>query len=334
MIDLIIKPTQACNFKCTFCSSNKIADSAHSILDLNVLFNFMENNEVKELIINGGDPLMMPPKYYYDILNFIDKKSMNTHLSFTTNLWDFYKHPSKWEDLFKKSNVGVCTSFQYGNERRIANGEVFTESMFIDIFNMFKEKIGYKLNFISVITEENEGMVLDTVKLAQKLGTECKINPAVMSGRSLSFYPLYKAYEKYLDITENGLGSYEKNCIEIKKMLKEESTICPLTRNCYENIRCLNPDNVMHSCGCFNDDHLILKESGKKTYCLSGDDTIYKKEELKNDFKFLKSECLCCNMFKLCNSCYKRISDIKTSGTTDIHCKNMKALEDRIKKIL
>jgi MoaA/NifB/PqqE/SkfB family radical SAM enzyme len=326
-MDLIIKPTKACNFACTFCSSNKISKAL--TLDLEKVFPILLENDVQTIIVNGGDPLMVPPAYYERLINFLDEHDMKTTISFTSNLWDFFLHPDKWEKLFKDERMGVCTSFQYGGERRIADGQEFTEELFRKVFSLFEDRIGYKLSFISVITRNNEERVLDTVRLAKELGTECKINPAFKSGRSEEFYPLYKAYGRYLDIIKAGLAEYEFNSKNLKQLFGSSNVCCPYNRNCYKTIRCISPDGLIHSCGAFNDDHYMNAAQGKKTYCLGQ----YDEKELARDFKMLKPACLSCDMFRFCNSCYKQIADITSSGTTEEHCTGMKALEGRLKSI-
>ena len=326
-MDLIIKPTQACNFGCTFCSSNRITEGC-ATLPLKKLFTFLEENDVRRIIVNGGDPLMMPPEYYWAIIRFLDEKDMPTTLSLTSNLWDFYLHPDKWVELFKHPRVGVCTSFQYGEERRLRDGRVFTEELFRKVFQKFYEKVGYKLMFISVTTEANEDRVMDTVRLAKELGTQCKINPAVKSGRAGAYYPFHKMCEKYLEIIDAGLKDYEANACELFKVYHHEKSCCPYCRTCYRTIRAMSPDGLVHSCGSFNDDHFVRKEAGLPTYCLQ--DT--PEDKIKKDFRYLKPECLGCDLNNFCNSCFKRSVDILEAGQVEEHCKGMKKLKARIER--
>lgn len=320
-IDLIIKPTQACNFACEFCSSNNISNN-NKILSLDFLCDYILNNNIDRIIVNGGDPLMVSPLYYSTLLAFIDNHHLNTRLSFTSNLWDFYNNPEKWKDIFRHPKVGVCTSFQYGNERKLRNGTVYTEDLFIAVFNKFKNLIGYNLMFISVINKNNEHLALKHVELAKKLDTECKLNPALASGRTSEPYPLYRIYQIYVDIIKKGLSPWEFNSKEIIKLYNNQPTCCPYNRNCYNSIRCIDPDMNIHTCGAFNDNHYINLANNKKTYELSK----FNKIEISKDNFYIKKECLSCNLFKFCNSCYKNIADIKEFNLTDKHCINMKKL--------
>src|SRR5688500_13988520 len=124
-MELIIKPTEACNFKCTFCSSTHLVENKASKLDISKIEQFLDRYpETRTIIVNGGDPLMMPPEYYFQILDMIEKRNLQTTLSFTTNLWAFYKNPDIWTELFRHPLVGVSTSFNYGETRRITHDKV------------------------------------------------------------------------------------------------------------------------------------------------------------------------------------------------------------------
>lgn len=322
MYDLIIKPTELCNFKCSFCSSNQIADKHNQILNIELIKKFLLNHDTGTIIVNGGDPLMVSPSYYFELLDFMQKHNIKAELSFTTNLWDFWLHPAKWVSLFRHPQVAIGTSFQYGDGRYKGDGSAFTDNDFIKIFYLFKELVGYKLSFIGVITEKTEPYILKTVQLAKTLGTICKLNPAVQSGKALHYYPLYKAYEQYYKIYQTGLAKYEFNTLEIAKMLRKEHTICPYLIDCYKTIRALAPNGTYHTCGSFNDDSKINLTLYNKTYNLEQ----YPENEIQKDFFTLKNECLGCDYFMLCNHCKKRIRDIKCANKVEEHCKHMQRI--------
>ena len=326
-MDLIIKPTQRCNFGCTFCSSNNIKENNNE-LPLKVLLDYLEKHDVTRIIVNGGDPLMMSPSYYDAILDKMDELDRGL-LSFTSNLWDFWLHPDKWTPLFRRKRVGMCTSFQYGGERRLADGTPYTEEMFRKIHALYKERVGESIAFIAVITENNEDTAIQTVKLAKDLGTTVKINPANASGRCKNYYPKYKMLNIYMDIIEAGLGDYEYNCRALKSLYEGNSYSCPWTRKCYKNIRCLSPDGVEHVCGAFNDDYIVAKKDGKKTYALDE----YPENEIANDYKSISNKCFGCSMFMLCNGCYKNIKDIKDAGNEEKHCAEMQVVKERMRRL-
>lgn len=331
-MELIIKPTQRCNFKCTFCSSTEIAKSNKNIDDLDhekIIAFLKRYPETKHIIINGGDPLMMSPDYYHEILNYLDEHNMATEVSFVTNLWDYYHNPHKWSDLFKRKNVKVCTSFNLGNTRKITATKVLTKNLFLDIVNKFSKDIGYTPQFIAVITEENVNEAIDTVQVAKELGVTCSLNYAFASGREGVCFPIGKMYNIYLDIWEQGLAEYENQTRQMLKRLQgDETTSCPQNRSCDEGIRNLQPDSDSGynygSCGSFGDDQEYGIDFEKE---MAGE--FFKPLQSSFELQYQKEECLSCPNFNICNGCYKTVRDLKKSNLVEESCAEMKRFRKR-----
>jgi len=323
-MDLIIKPTEACNFKCTFCSSTDIAPSKAINLDLKKIYAFLERYpDTRTIIVNGGDPLIMAPEYYFELLSYIRKRNLPTTLSLTTNLWDFYKNPDKWTELFKHKKVGISTSFNYGDTRRITKNKIFSEDIFWNVSNLFLEKVGYRPSFISVINDDNAYNAIDNVYLAKKMDVECKLNYAMASGIQSKPFVLSKIYEIYVQIYKAGLTPWEFNTKQMLKRMVKAPTICPQNRTCDSNIRCLQPAGDYYSCGAFGDD---------KEYSINFEEEVILGEETKkpladsSDIFSLKSECLSCPMFEICNGCKKTIKDLQVHQLVEDHCVRMKRI--------
>lgn len=336
MHDLVLKINDKCNFGCAFCSSNKIAKN-HENLDIEIVKEYLRNNDIHSLIINGGDPLMVDPEYYWQILEYtLTYLKKPVRLALTTNLLDFYEQPSKWVKLFKHEQVDVCTSFQYGTKRRLKTGEIFTEDMFLKFMDKFYRLIGYAPSFISVIDEENEKYCIKTVELAKMLNTTCRLNPTLKSGRATKAYPYYKMFKIYLDIMEAGLGKYENNCVIIKRVWQEgNANECPYNRSCRTDLGSLSPGGEFHTCPSIADDifsKVIDINFRDPDTCMEFDKSA------------IHESCYKCPMFLICNSCFKRIQDI-TDGIYGVsqseamsninnHCKQMKKLYNRAAKIM
>jgi radical SAM protein with 4Fe4S-binding SPASM domain len=326
-MDLIIKPTEACNFKCTFCSSTNIASDKTSILPLNMIETFLKRfPDTGSIIVNGGDPLMVNPKYYWQIIDMLDAMELQTNISMTSNLWSFYKNPEMWTELFNHKRVAVCTSFNYGETRRITKDRVFTEHDFMEISDLFLSKIGYRPDFISVINYDNEDTALDNVRLAQKLNVVCKLNYAMASGDQKDPFILARIYKIYLDIVDQGLTRWEFNTQQMIKRMAKKPTICPQNRSCDSGIRCLQPKGDYYSCGAFGDD---------KEYTIDFFDEMNSKtiaSPISNDLEiqYIKQDCLVCPMFEICNGCKKTVKDLKRSQLAEIHCEEMKSIAPRI----
>jgi radical SAM protein with 4Fe4S-binding SPASM domain len=336
-MDLIIKPTEKCNFKCTFCSSTHITEDKSSELNHDYIFRFLKRYpETNTIIVNGGDPLMMDPDYYWKIIDFLNENGMSTTISFTSNLWPFYKNPDKWIDLFRHERMGVGTSFQYGGGRLKGDLTEFSEEDFWNVSDKMLELVGYRPDFISVITEENEHRAIDNVLLAKRMGVQCKLNYAFSSGPPVKFrgitmgqqgkpYMLADIYEIYVKIWEMGLTEWEYNTKQMVNRLRGNSTTCPQNRDCDSSIRTLQPSGDYYSCGAFGDDKeysidFETEMSGKKIFPI----------KCEVDLQSLKQSCYSCPMFQICNGCKKTIKDLKSHGLVEEHCVKMKTLAPSI----
>ena len=65
---------------------------------------------------------------------------------------------------------------KYGNGRLKGDYSVFTEEDFTMCSDYMLYYVGYRPEFIAVITEENEWSVIKTVELAKEMNVVCKVN--------------------------------------------------------------------------------------------------------------------------------------------------------------
>jgi len=328
-MDLIIKPTEACNFKCTFCSSTKIDPNKAGLLDIDYIFRFLDRYpETNTIIVNGGDPLMVDPDYYWKILNYLDDNNLPSTLSFTSNLWPFYKNPDKWVELFRHPRMGITTSFQYGVGRLKGDFSVFTEDDFWKVSDKMLGLVGYRPEFIAVIDDLNAHTIIKTVELAKKMDVVCKINYAMASGEQGYTYRLSKIYKAYLEIYEAGLAPWEFNTQQMIRRLQSDTTTCPQNRHCDEGIRAFNPGGDYYSCGSLGDD---------KDYPIDFEHEMAGSfvTPLQNEAELasMKQACFTCPMFRICNGCRKTIRDLKREGQVEDHCYEMKQLAPQILKL-
>ena len=336
-IDLIVKPTEACNFACSFCSSSYLVENKRSKLDLIYIFEFLKRfPNTQTIIINGGDPLMMPVGYYWQLIEHLEQYNYLADISITTNLWKFWqewqndKKPKYWTELFRHKRVNVTTSFQYGEGRRISKNEIFTEKHFIAVSNLMLEKVGYRPSFISVIEEQDLDSCINNVRLAKTLGVDCKLNYANKSGDCDKPLPLSFIYEVYIKIYEEGLVDHEWNTRQMINSIQQyHSTACPLNRSCDSGIRVLQPDGRYFSCGAFGDDQRYEIDFQKEVH--EGD--FFKPLEDDINLQVIKKDCYTCDMFSICNGCKKHISDLKESNLTERHCAKMKSIAPKIMNI-
>ena len=114
---LIIKPTSACNFSCEFCSAAHLNIPIHTKVPT-ALKEYLIKNKPNDLIITGGEPLINPKSYFEDLFDIMDSLNIEYEIGLTSNLVLWYNNPEEWDWMFNKPNVGIDTSFQYGNDRK------------------------------------------------------------------------------------------------------------------------------------------------------------------------------------------------------------------------
>jgi len=354
---LILKPTSLCNFKCSFCSSTKLSEKDTDKLDLKYVFDtLIRFPTIQTVIVNGGDIMMTNPSYWETLLKWLDDNNHQTNISITSNLWPFYKNPDKWIHIFKNKRVGVNTSFQYdppGSGRLKGDYTPYTEEDFWKVSNKMLELVGYRPDFISVVTKDNEHLAIKNVELAKemskgikpqsmrhgkKIGVECKLNYANASGpvkwgldkdnnlRKMGQegdpYSLAKMYEIYLQIYDKGLHHWEYSTKQMLTVLKDKgiSTTCPLSRKCDEGIRCLQPTTDKDGNTSLENKYFSCGAFGDdREKSIDFNEEIYNNKFFtplqsdKNLFS-LKKSCLTCPMFDICNGCRKYVKDSKNKG--------------------
>lgn len=329
-MQLILRVTTRCNFDCTFCSASNLSNAREMTADDVCRYIDQYKQYPLDIVFEGGDPLLKSPSFYHQIFDYVQTNNINViQYGFTTNLWDFYKHPHKWVDIFKRDDVSVCTSFQYGDQRRLTKDIVYDESLFIDVYNKFKQLINKPLTFIAVCNEQNDQYVLDTVRLAKKLNTFCKINPQFAAGKADTFYRFDKMLAKYRDIIINDLSYYEDNSNTIVQLVLNhysDGFNCPFNRNCQNGIVCITPDGVRSNCSIENSTNL---DSSIIKFYTKTNETNITKDYTKT---LINSKCLTCEYFDWCNCCRVHIGEIKQLDNKqfDEYCDNIKRIIDEI----
>lgn len=331
-MSLILKPTEACNFSCDFCSSVDLVEDKKAFLELEKIYQFLKRYpKTSHIFVVGGDPLMMKPSYYEELIAHMEEHNYPALISMTTNLWAFYKNPSKWRAILSHPRVEVGTSFQYGGGRKVTPTKVFTEEMFRDVVKCFKLNVPHKdLCFLAVISEENEHLALDHIYLAKDMGMQCRLVYANKSGLESKPYPLSKLYEIFLEIWRKGLTEYEQTAFNISDKILGVEVACPLSRNCDSWMRSLNPDGRYFTCGPLNDDLDTDNEINFEDEVVTGE-KFHIPIELSTNNQFLKEECFGCEMFKVCNACRKHVKDLKEADMVETHCTKMKSITEELK---
>lgn len=309
-MDLIIRVTGRCNFDCTFCSGATL-DIAHPKNGVpEQIKEVIRTIKPSSIVISGGEPLLVGPEYYLELYELA-----KCHISITTNLKDFYYNPEKWREVFTHPEIGIVTSFNYGDTRLWDPNTVYTEEMFVEIYNMYYEMTGKPLTFIAVLDESNEHLAVKHAELAKKLNTRVRINNATRQGRQETTYPRYKLFQKYFDILDAGLGEYEIYCRRnrVDKCPINARMLCKSSiRTCY-----VDSNDVLHyydCCEAADGEHLLDFRNDYTTPTC-----IYPPME-----KHVNEKCAYCELFAICNGC-----DSQKSEYPPEHCEEMLKMKDK-----
>lgn len=316
-MNLIIKPTGACDFNCKFCSAHgmniKHPSDGHVPEAIKELIQKLQPNS---LIITGGEPLMIDPCYYYELYDIA-----NCPIGATSNLKDFYNNPDKWKSLFNEKWFRLATSFNYGDTRMWDISTIYTESMFLSVMEKFNKYIGYIPMFLAVIDENNENTVIDHVLLAKKLNTQVKLNNAIGVGKQDKTYPRYKMFQHYIKIIDMGLEKYEYYCST------RNTDECPRNINhyCTTSLRCCYIDDIgkLHVGTC--DEQLSMGNELKAEDILVQGSIPH--SEIIPLSEHINEKCSYCTLFSLCNACK---TNRDASKLIPDYCDEMKKLEDDI----
>jgi sulfatase maturation enzyme AslB (radical SAM superfamily) len=315
---IIFRITDRCNFNCEFCSYPAL--STHNELTFGQIKQHIDRFNPKQIFIEGGEPLCCSPLLFERLLEYY-----TGDISITSNLWDFYKRPDKWVNIFKHPSVDVCTSFQYGTKRKIGS-EVYSERLFRMVEEKFTKLIGYTPGFISVIDNNNQHYIKDTINLAKSLGVSCKLNRLIKQGRATESFPLHKMFEHYANIVDAGDIEYELNTQHIVNMLLGTNTAisCPYNAGCENNLVSVSSDNVISNC------HVeYARNRITNTIPINPINTI----QTRN--KIISPRCLSCDSFKFCNNCRQIRSEILSMGDyQQTHCSSMKSSIDKMRNII
>ena len=315
-MELIIKTTGACNMACKFCAAANLRASEQKRMDPRII-DVIESINPNGIIVTGGDSLCCSTDWYLELF----ERFPDIQVDFVTNLKDFYLNPDKWTEIFRRDNIRVCTSFNYGNARMWDKDTVYDEVMFRKVMDLFGEKIGWLPMFISVIDYDNEWSIKKTVDLAKELGTQCRLNNAMKLGRQGIYYPRAKMFEHWLGIIEDGNEKFEINCQE------RDKGICPFNTSllCKSTIRCLYIDEK---------NNLRYQNCEDRLNNLERDIPIEKdivkpiEEKIPVEKTINPVKCQYCELYNLCNACETNREQAKKYSPE--YCSLMLKNKDRI----
>ena len=187
---LLLKPTLACNMNCQYCYENKFRQETHPKVeyDLDATLDAINKApEKKEIVLHGGEPLILPKRDVERILSAIYKKTGRSALQTNGSLID-----SEYMGMFEKykTSVGLSLDGTGKLNRYRADGKT-TSKLFSSLLEMKSRKI--KLSVIAVISKANAETDELLDKFEQFIATLSELK---ITGR---IHPCFPDYECGLD---------------------------------------------------------------------------------------------------------------------------------------
>lgn len=253
-INLIIKPTDACNLRCKHCYAAEAGYAADK-MSLDVVRKtfdlFTKNYDEVRIIWHGGEPLLMGLDFYREVLKiqseYPNKKFENSIQSNATLLTE------KWLDFFIESKIKIGISFdgQYNDVLRSKTTQV------LKAINLMKSK-DYKFGAICVVCSKTVDKLIDIYEFFKCIGVSHKLNPIFASGEAKKNSSLTLSTNKYvrhfLEFFEYWLN--DKTCNinvdtaldYVAQHLGERETLCTYT-SCLMKWLGIHSNGDVYPCG-------------------------------------------------------------------------------------
>ena len=249
-IILIIKPTNRCNLRCSYCyHSEKGYEDSSSInsTELETIFNFFKKTNL-EIIWHGGEPLLMGPKYYYQAIG-LEKKYFSNEIKNRFQSNGTLINPEYCE-FFKNTNSALGLSYD-----GVANDDLRGDSAaLLNVFELLhQEKVPFGI--IHVLTKQNIHFLIDDYRKYKEMNIHVKFKIVFPVNNLLSQDSIH-----YPEILSNLLDLYDEwffdtNCKisvssfeQIIRMYFHASTEC-IYSSCLGKFLCIDPEMNLWPCG-------------------------------------------------------------------------------------
>lgn len=197
---LLLKPTLACNMNCQYCYENKWRKEAHPKIEYDldaILVAIDKAPEKQQIVLHGGEPLILPKRDVERILAAVFKKIGKSSIQSNGTTID-----SEYMRMFEKYKTSVGLSLDgTGELNRYRADKKTTSRLFSNLLEMHNRKIN--LSVIAVISKANAETDELLDKFEQFIATLCelkvtgRINPCVDDADcSLSEGRLIEVYKR------------------------------------------------------------------------------------------------------------------------------------------
>ena len=252
-INVIVKPTDACNLRCKYCY-NSSSHYSNEILSLERFAKLLKllsaSCDCISLIWHGGEPMMCGLEYFQKVMELEEESFQNTNIpienSIQTNGTLIDKH---WISFFKKHSFKVGISFDgIHNESYRQQSEKTLQAIGL----MQKEKVPF--GCIAVVADDNYDLLENYRYFAEKQ-LHFTFSPMFAEGNAVSLQPLSveKYTEQCIQLFDHWL--YDKSGVNIRlfsdciSMLLGSHTRTCSHGSCLGKWLSISADGVLSNCG-------------------------------------------------------------------------------------
>ena len=320
-MQLIVKLTNFCNLRCTYCSEGDF--SVPNVMkkelffklvdDLDELLQFVHDKNV-EFLWHGGEPLSYLKDDLCEVMDYAIKKlgaKYDVKFLMQTNLTML---DDNWLDIIKKYKIGIGVSLDgyrdLHDANRITADNKPTFQLVYDNIKVLKRNdiIPGILMVLNTVEDVDINQLFD---LIEDLNVPCKIHPIIPCGRacerkdaervSTNYVKLLKAiYIKMFE--ENRFLSIDPLENLVDAILgRAEVRECSFAGNCGKTFLCIFADGGVGFCGRNSDDY-NLKYGDLKTDSLLNLYNSANAMRIRNrQVYLLENDCKNCDDFALCH---------------------------------
>ncbi|MFC4236197.1 radical SAM/SPASM domain-containing protein [Thalassospira xianhensis] len=264
---VIVKPTKHCTAQCDYCSAPPEVNGAPkwSVDQFKQYFDklapYLTGRAV--LIWHGGEPMLMPPDFYWKAFEYARSINPEVRFSIQSNLLSY--DSKRWKDVFEQVFEGsVSTSFDPDERNRYFKGstklysKIFWKRMDALIGDGFVPKI------IGTYTDETADLadvMYERVKEYGAMAPNLRFNYRYPAGRDSGKGELIspdnygrmiiRLYDRWIkELPEFTITPLDEM---LKKVIHLEVNRCPWTRECGGRFLGIEPNGDVYNCSEFAD---------------------------------------------------------------------------------
>jgi len=269
-MEIIIKPTEACNGTCVYCSADgslgklKILpqDRLGRLFDIFVEWMRAGDRRNLRFLWHGGEPMLCGPDYYLEIMRQQQRafgtditrvrNAMQSNLSLVDDRWI-----PVLRDLLKDQAIG--TSFDIVDGVRGLAGGKDLRQIWVRAVNMLRQA-NIRVGVVYVAHRKSLDGAGDIYRFFRNIGLHVRVNPLYREGRAgdEASQPLWITADEYgrflVDLCEiwraDDMRCSVMPLMEWYRAWKGSSRLCCDSRGmCHTSHLGINPDGAVFGCG-------------------------------------------------------------------------------------